>query len=143
MSLVSILWTTAAAAALTLAAVYGATWLFERRLVTNLFFSLTALATAACARCELGMMHAGTPAELGEWMRWYLVTLFFAIVGQLLFVRSFLGTGRNWLLWSALLARGVILVANLFLRPNFLFREISSVRTRSFSVNGCRWSGMR
>jgi len=73
------------------------------------------------------MMHAGTPAELGEWMRWYLVAIFFVIVGQLLFVRSFVGTGRNWLLWSALLARGVILVANFFLRPNSLFREISSV----------------
>jgi len=128
MSLVTILWSMGAAAALTLAAVYGTVWLFERRLVAYLLFCVTALATAASARGELGMMHAGTPAELGEWMRWYLVAIFFVIVWQLLFVRSFLGTGRNWLLWSAVLARGILLVANFFLYPNGLFREISSVR---------------
>jgi signal transduction histidine kinase len=121
-----------AAAALTLAAIYGATSLFERRLTANLLFCLSALATAASARGELGMMHADTPAELGEWMRFYLVTIFFVIVFTLLFVRSFLGTGRNRLLGSAVAARGVLLIANFFLHPNSLFREISSVQHVEF-----------
>ena len=127
MSLVTILWSMGAASALTLAAVYGATWALERRLVPNLYLCVAAVATAAMARCELGMMHAASPAAFGEWMHWYYVPVFFQFVPLLLFVRSYLGFGRVWLLWTIVALRVVLLVVNLFLWPTAFFREISNL----------------
>ena len=65
MSLVTILWSMGAAAALTLALVYGATWVFDKRLVSHLLFGILAIATATAARCELGMMHSASPRGVG------------------------------------------------------------------------------
>ena len=132
MSLVTILWSMGAAAALTLAAVYGAAWLFERRLLPYLFFSIHAIAIALCARGELGMMHSETPAEIGEWIQRYYVALFFAVVSLVLFVWSYLGTGRRWLLWTIISMRTITLVVNLSVEPNFMFREITSLSHVSF-----------
>jgi len=127
MSLVTILWSMGAAAALTLAAVYGATWLFERRLLANLFFSISAIATALCARCELGMMHSATPAEFGEWVRWYHLPLFLVFLSQGLFVLSYLGAGRRRLFWTIMSMRAVYLAVNFSVSPNVFFREILSL----------------
>jgi signal transduction histidine kinase len=128
MSLVTVLWAMGAAAAVMLAIVYGATWILERRLVPNLFFCLTALAVAACARCELGMMHSATPAEFGEWMRWYHLPVFFVFLFQGLFVRFYLRGGRWWLLWTVLSLRLIIVIANFLVHPNVNFLEIDSLR---------------
>jgi signal transduction histidine kinase len=128
MSLVTVLWAMGAAGAMMLAIVYGATWALEKRLVPNLFFCLTALAVAASARCELGMMHSATPAEFGEWLRWYHLPVFFVFVFQGLFVRFYLRSGRWWLLWIVLSLRLIIVVANFLLHPNVNFLEIDSLR---------------
>jgi hypothetical protein len=50
MNLVTILWSMGAAASLTLAVVYGATWILERRFVPHLLFGILATATAMAAR---------------------------------------------------------------------------------------------
>jgi signal transduction histidine kinase len=128
MSLVTVLWSMGAAAALTLAVLYGAAWWSERRNLGNLMFCLTAVAVAGIARAEVGMLHATTVAAFGEWARWYHLPLFLAIVGQLLFVRYYLGTGRAWLLRTIVLARLVVLVGNFLVDPNFNWREIISLQ---------------
>jgi len=133
MSLITILWSMGAAAALTLALVYGGAWLLNRRLLPNLLFALVAIATALCARTELGMMHSTTPAEFGEWMRWYHIGVFLNYVGIILFVRGYLGTGRLWLAWSILGVRAVLLAVNLLSSyPNLFFREIISLQQVRF-----------
>jgi signal transduction histidine kinase len=132
MSLVTILWSMGAAMALTLAAVYGATWLLERRLVANLFLCIFAVATALCARCEVGMMHSATPAEFGDWVRWYHVPLFFIFLSLGLFVRFYLGGSRAWLLWIIMSLRAIFLVVNLSVRPNASFLNISHLRHVDF-----------
>jgi signal transduction histidine kinase len=116
-----------AAVALTLAAVYGVTWLLERRLVANLFFCIFGLATALIARCELGMMHSATPAEFGEWVRWYHVPVFFIFLSLGLFVRFYLGTGRMWLLGTIMAMRAIFLVVNFSVSPNVFFSEIATL----------------
>ena len=85
---------------------------------------LTALGTAACTPFEIGMMHAATGTEYGAWLRGYHVPIFLTIVGTLLFVRFYLGTGRSWLMWTIIALRALVLAVNLTVEPNFNFIEI-------------------
>ncbi len=132
MSLITILWSMGAAVCLTLAVIYGAAWVLDRRLVPHFLFSSLALATAIAARCQLGMMHSATPAEYGEWMRWWAAPLFFEVMGATFFVRSYLGTGRPWALWVLLSTQVIILVANFVLHPNVMVSEIDNLRHVQF-----------
>jgi signal transduction histidine kinase len=128
MNLITVLWSMAAAAALTLALVHLLVWAFDRTARANLMFSIIALAVAAMAPTELGMMYASSPEEYGYWVRWFHVPLFFAIVGMVLFVRLHLGTGRAWLAWTVIGMRSVVLAGNFLLpQPNFTWREIHSL----------------
>jgi len=86
------------------------------------------IATAAAGYAELGLMHSATVAEYGEWLRWYHVPIFFAVIAQLLFVHYYLGTGRLWLMWAIIFARSVVLVVNFSVHPNFNFSSIASLR---------------
>src|SRR5215467_2958349 len=97
MNAVVILWAVTAGAALTLAGVQGFLWLLDRRRLANLAFGIAAISAAGFSVTELGMMYAGSPAEYGEWIRWFHLNNFFAIVGLVLFVQLEFGTGRAWL----------------------------------------------
>lgn len=132
MSVVTALWCMNAAAALTLAGFCMLSWVIERRNLANLTFCLTAIATAAATPLEIGMMYATTAAEYGELLRWYHLPIFFVLVGHLLFVRYYLGTGRLWLLGTIISLRLIVLVANFLVDPNFNFLEITSLRQGSF-----------
>jgi C4-dicarboxylate-specific signal transduction histidine kinase len=132
MSIVTILWSLNAALAFTLAGCCLLFWIVERRDLANLTFCVLALATAAATPLEIAMMHATTPAEYGELLRWYHLPIFFVLVAHLLFVRFYLGAGRPWLLWMVVGLRLVVLISNFFLDPNFNFREITSLQRISF-----------
>jgi signal transduction histidine kinase len=132
MSLVTTLWSMEAAAALTLAVLYGVVWGLDRRNFADLTLCIVAVAMAAGARVEVGMMHAATVAQYGEWARLVHLPLFFALVGQMLFVHLFLGTGRRWLLWTIVGARVVVLVGNFLTHPTFAWREIVALRHVTF-----------
>src|SRR5262249_52360381 len=67
--------------------------------------------------------------EYGEWLRWYHLPLFLGLMAQMLFVRYYLGTGREWLMWAAILARSAVLVVNFSVCPNVNFASIVSLRT--------------
>ena len=128
-TLITVLWPMAAGAALTLAVVHLLVWAFDRTARANRMFSIIALAVAAMAPTELGMMYAASPEEYGFWVRWFHVPLFFAIVGLVLFVKLHLGTGRAWLAWMVIGLRSVVLVGNFVLpQPNFTWREIQSLQ---------------
>jgi signal transduction histidine kinase len=132
MSLVTTLWSMQAAAALTLAVLYAVVWSIDRRNLANLTLCVVAVAMAVAARDEVGMMHAATTAEYGEWARLIYVPIFFALIGLLLFVQLFLGTGRRWLLWTIVGARVVIVVGNFLTYPTFSWQEILTLRHVSF-----------
>jgi two-component system, LuxR family, sensor kinase FixL len=129
MEAVTLLWSFGAAIAATLAVVCGLVWLIERRDLASLMLCILGVATAASAYAELGMMHSATPGEYGAWLRGYHLPVFLALMAQLLFVHYYLGTGREWLMWSVILARSAVLVVNFLVQPNFNFASIVSLRT--------------
>jgi signal transduction histidine kinase len=73
-----------------------------------------------------------TPAEYGNWVRWYNLSIYVALVGIVLFVHYYLGTGRRWLLWLIVLARSLVVFVNFCVRPNFNFRQIITLDHISF-----------
>jgi hypothetical protein len=129
METVTILWSLGGAVALTLAVVCGLVWVIERRDLASLMLCILGVATAASAYCELRLMHAATAAEFGEWLRWYLLPVGLSLIAMLLFVHYYLGTGRVWLLSTLVVARAVIVLVNFWVRPNFNFSSIDSLRS--------------
>lgn len=125
---VTLLWTIIATVAMTLAMFCAFAWALDRRNLGYLMFFVTAVATAACTPFELGMMHAQSPAEYGEWLRNYHLPIFFVFLGQALFVFFYLGTGRVWLLCLFISWRLAILVTNFAVEPNFHFHSIEALR---------------
>src|SRR5688572_6780975 len=132
MSVTAIIWSMAAAAALTLGVVHALVWVTDRSARANLMFSLVAMVFACMAPFELRLMHSQTPEEYGFWVRWIHVPLFFGITGTILFVRLYFGTGRIWLAWLIIALRCVVLAGNFVTHPNFNFSEISSLRELAF-----------
>ena len=107
-------------------------WVLERRRLANLCFSIVALAVAALAITELGMMHAASPAEYGRWVRWFHVPNACATLGLVVFVRLEFGTGRLWLAGAIIALRASLLVVNFLQDPNLNWSEISALRTIQF-----------
>jgi signal transduction histidine kinase len=126
--IVTVIWTACAVVAMTLAVVCGIVWLIERRDLANLMLCILGVATAASAYGELGMMQSATPAEYVEWLRFYFVLVYVALVSQLLFVNYYLGTGRSWLMWAVIVARSGMVLVNFLVRPNFNFSSIVILR---------------
>jgi len=127
MSWVTIVWSMIASACLTLAAIHLLVWFRKRTAWPNLFFSLTAIATAAFALVELLMMRAQTPGEFGAALRWVHVPVFALIVGLVGFVQTYLGAGRRWLAWTTCAVRAFSLLLNFLMEPNVNYREITHV----------------
>jgi signal transduction histidine kinase len=112
LDLVTILWSVCAAIAIVLAAICGLLWFLERRAVV-LTLCVLAIAAAASAYFELGMLRSASAAEYTGWLHWYYLSTFVFLVGQLLFVHYYLGTGRVWLLWVIVVARVLVVALNL------------------------------
>ncbi|HTQ52551.1 MAG TPA: hypothetical protein VMJ12_17725, partial [Candidatus Acidoferrales bacterium] len=70
MSWVTVIWSMAASACLTVALMHGLIWFRRRETWANLLFTVLALATAVMAGCELAMMRADTAASFGLVLRW-------------------------------------------------------------------------
>jgi two-component system sensor kinase FixL len=134
MGMATILWSFCAAVALALAAVCGVVWLIERRNVASLMLGVLGIAAAGLGCVELGLMHSATPAEFGEWQRWYHVPVVLAFIAQLFFAHYYLGTGRLWLLWVIVSARAIVLVVNFSVHPNINVSDI--VASRHVSLLG-------
>ncbi len=127
MSWVTILWSMAAAAGLTLGGVHLVVWLYDRAALASLAFSAVAFSVAGIAWTELGMMHSTTPDEWARWVQWFHVPNAVVIVGTLAFVRLHLRTGSIWLAGAIVVIRCVVVVANFLRPPNFTFREVSTL----------------
>lgn len=128
MSWTTITWSAAGGVCLALAVVHALVWSKSRESWANLAFAVAALMAAITTQFELGMMHAETPAEYGRQF-WLLHTpVNVLIIALAWFVYLYLEAGRLWLLWLLVTSRAVLLVANLLVRPNLNFHEISGLR---------------
>ena len=127
----TVIWSAAASAGLTLAAIHLRIWFRKRTAWSNLFFSLLALATTANAGFELWMMRVGTVGQFARMFRWYQFSALGSIIFMVLFIRFHLRAGRAWLAWTVCLLRAVT-VFLVFLIPTFNFRELTELRTIRF-----------
>jgi signal transduction histidine kinase len=132
MSYVTFTWALVTSGALLLALMHGIVWLRDRQARASLAFAIFCLGISGMAVTELGTMHARTPAEWGEWVRWCQVPLVLLDSGVMFFIRLHFGTGRLWLLWTALALRLGIMVSGFVVEPNFNFDRIDSIEKRSF-----------
>lgn len=132
MSFVTLTWSIIATVSLTLAVFCALAWALDRQKGAYLMFCVIAIATATCAPFELGMMHASTPVEYGQWLRGYHLPIFFVVFSQMLFVYFYLGTARLWLFFIVIAWRIGILFVNFTVEPNFNFREITALQHFQF-----------
>jgi hypothetical protein len=126
-SFVTIIWSTAAGAALLLAIVYAFVSLNDRRARGGFGFSLAAFGLAGASFFELALMHAQTPQQWGELLQWAHVPLFIFVVGMAVFVRLYMRAGRTWLMVASIGLRTIILILDLASEPNFNFDRIDAI----------------
>lgn len=132
MSAVTIVWTTCAAACLTIALVQLAVWLKDRTAREYLIFAVLASAVAGIAVCEMAMMSATTGDHIGRALRWIHAPIFVAFISIIALVRVYFGTGRIWLAHAAWSIRLLTLMLNFSMSPNLNFRSITGVREVPF-----------
>src|SRR5688572_6732882 len=129
---VTVIWSIIGACALLLGIVHATRWFLDRDARADLSFAVVAVSFVGVAYVELRLMHAANAAEWGDWMRWLHLPLFGLLVGTAVFTNQILGTGRRWLLWAFIVLRGVTLVVNFSVRPNFNFDTIKSSKQIRF-----------
>jgi len=128
MSWVTVIWSMTAAICLTLAGVHLLVWLRARDAWVNVLFSVCAVAAAAHAGFELGLMRATTTEQYGAVLRWSHVAGSVLVVSLVWFVRLYLRAGRLWLAWTVCGLRTLALALNFIFTPNLNFREITRLR---------------
>jgi two-component system, LuxR family, sensor kinase FixL len=128
----AMVWSMIAACVMLLGVVHAIRWLLDRDARADLTFAIIAASFVGVAYVELRLMHAADAAEWGDWMRWLHLPLFGLLVGTAVFTHQILGTGRRWLLWAFIVLRGVTLVVNFSVRPNFNFDAIESIEQIRF-----------
>jgi len=121
-----------AAAAFTLAAVHlRVSFGWEGRLI-HLYFAIGATGLGVFALFERSLMLAQTPSEYAELLRWAHVTICFTLIALALFVREYMGTKRDWLLWAFISTRLLALVLNFTTGVNLNYLEITAIKKISF-----------
>ena len=125
---VLIVWSMAASASLTLAAIHFLAWFKNRTAWANLLFSLAAMGAVATACGELWMMRAETPAEFGTAVRWTQVAVWVVILSLTGFVLLYLRAGRRWLAWTICALRTFSLALNFLVGQNLNYLEITGLR---------------
>src|SRR5450755_346437 len=125
---VLIIWSMAASASLTLAAIHFLVWFKNRTAWANLLFSLAAMAAVATAGCELWLMRAATPAEFGATLRWFQVAVWAVVLPMTGFVLLYLRAGRLWLVWTICVLRTFSLALNFLVGQNLNYLEITGLR---------------
>jgi signal transduction histidine kinase len=129
---VVIVWSMAASASLTLAAIHLLAWSNNRTAWSNLLFSLAAIGVIAMAACELWMMRAGTPAEFATALRWIHVGVWAVLLSLTGFVLFSLRAGRLWLAATICGLRTFSLVLNFVVGQNLNYLEITDLRHIQF-----------
>ena len=120
------------AASFTLGAIHLTLCFQRRRRLMHLLFVTAAFGLGGYALFERALMQAETGAEYGQLLRWAHVCVWLVLIPLALFVRSYLQTGRTWLLWSVIVTRTIALVLNFTTGVNLNYLEIGSIKRVSF-----------
>ncbi len=125
---VTVAWSMAASACLSLALVHLSIWFRHFRDASHLLFSFTALASACIAGFELAMMHAQTTEQFGAAVGRIHVPVWILVVSLTWFVRLHFGAGRVWLAWAVCITRTISLILSFLQRPNLNYGAITPLR---------------
>jgi two-component system, LuxR family, sensor kinase FixL len=132
MSWVTVIWSMIASVSFTLATIYLLIWFRERRSWAYLCFFVLAVGVIGMATSEMAAMYAKSPAEYGTAVRWGHFAFGFVVLGSLGFVHFYFGTGKRWLLGSALGLRLLAVVMNFSTGLNLHIRAIQSLQQVNF-----------
>jgi len=94
MNWITAVWSTNAAACLTLAGFYFVVWCKQRQNPIYLLFSCSAMAAAAISAFELWMLNSKTVEQYELLVRWIHVPTFVLTLSFVAFVRLYLRAGR-------------------------------------------------
>ena len=132
MSWVTAVWSTNAAACLTLAGFYFLVWCKQRQNPVYLLFSCSAMAAAAISAFELWMLNSKTVEQYELLVRWIHVPTFVLTLSFVAFVRRYLRAGRAWLAWSIYGLRTLVLILNFISAVSINFTAITNIRQFSW-----------
>jgi len=120
LSWVTVAWSAAISASLTLALVNLLVWARDRTSRSHLLFATASVANAVFGAVELGMLRANSPGHLAVLLRWAYLPFFVTFCCLIGFVRLYLDAGRPWLAWAAIGTGGLSAVVLNFLSPGSL-----------------------
>jgi two-component system sensor kinase FixL len=131
-SVVTVIWSTIAAACLVLAAVHVPVWWRDRQEQKSLAFAVAAICTALVAYCELFALHGRTPQVYAAAIRAAHIPVTVLLISLVAFIALYLQAGRLVLAVSGIGLR-VLSTPFAFLSGDTLsFREIESLRRVEF-----------
>jgi two-component system sensor kinase FixL len=125
-------WSTNAAACLTLAGFYFVVWCKQRQNPVYLLFSCSAMAAAAISAFELWMLNSKTVEQYELLVRWIHVPTFVLTLSFVAFVRRYLRAGQAWLAWSIYGLRTLVLILNFISAVSINFTAITNIRQFSW-----------
>src|SRR4029078_8250088 len=117
-----------AASCRTIGGIHLLAWLRLRRAWTSLLLAHLALTSAVFVGCHVAIWQVRTPDDALVRLRWTYVPLSWALVSLVLFIRQYLGTGRDWLLGGSLVLRGITLVVNFLVPGCLIFQTVTAIR---------------
>ena len=132
MNWITAVWSTNAAACLTLAGFYFVVWCKQRQNPVYLLFSCSAMAAAAISAFELWMLNSKTVEQYEQLVRWIHVPTFVLTLSFVAFVRLYLHAGRAWLAWSIYGLRTLVLILNFISAVSINFTAITNIRQFSW-----------
>ena len=132
MSWITAVWSTNAAACLTLAGFYFVVWCKQRQNPVYLLFSCSAMSAAAISAFELWMLNSKTVEQYELLVRWIHVPTFVLTLSFVAFVRRYLRAGRAWLAWSIYGLRTLVLILNFISAVSINFTAITNIRQFSW-----------
>lgn len=132
MNWITVIWSGSMGACLILALMHLLVWCRDCRSVPNLLFPVIALGIIGMGACELALMRTESPGTYLRIVHHGHVLFGLVVPASLLFIHFLFGTGRRWLLITAIGLRTAAVLANEVTGPNLHFLSIDTIVKVSF-----------
>lgn len=119
-------------ACLILALMHLLVWCRDCRSLPNLLFPVIALAIIGLGACELSLMQSDSPEAFLRTVRSGHLVFGVVVISSLLFIHFLFGTGRTWLLLTAIGLRAAAVLANYTTGASLHFLSIDTLGQVSF-----------
>ncbi len=128
MNWITVICSMIAASCLTIGGIHLLAWVRLRRAWTSLSLAVLAFTSAVFVGCHIAIMHVRTPADALVLLRWTYIPLSGALVALLLFIRQYLGTGRDWLMWGTLALRAITVAVNFLVPGSLILQTVTAMQ---------------